>query len=434
MSKRNRKNKPGFFGRLRLALSPKALDDYTSAFLRGDDVPGGYNPDGSLTGQDSALSISAFWGCLRVLSETFMSVPVFEYRKDRDGDRKKTDDTGLFDMLHAVPNFEMNATQFYEMGMYQINLGGDFVAVKQFSKYGKFVGLAPQLWQDTQIKRDKKTRRLTYNFKSNGQEIVKNRWDVFHVPGPSVNGITGMSALSFGSASLSLAKRYETFGNRFFQNAVMASGIFSHPDSLDDEPYKRLKSDLQKSFGGLLNSGKPMLLEDGLQYTPFAIKLSDAELLSSKKFQVVDICRFLRVPPHMVQDLDRATNNNIEHQSLEFVIYTMLPWFKRWESAINTQLLTREQRRAGYYFEFNISGLIRGDLQARYQAYALGRQWGFLSVNDIRRLENMNSIGEAGDIYLQPMNMVPAGTTPDAQAKQYEKIFTEIRGILEGAK
>jgi HK97 family phage portal protein len=176
------------------------------------------------------------------------------------------------------------------------------------------------------------------------------------------------------------------------------------------------------------NAGVPMLLEDGMKFNQLTMRLADAELLASKKFQTEEICRIFRVPPHLVQNLDRSTNNNIEHQSLEFAMYTMLPKFKRWEGCINSQLLTKAQRDAGYYFEYNMAALTRGDQKSMADAFAVGRQWGWLSVNDIRKLLNMNRI-ENGDIYLQPMNMIEAGK--QAVEDQGKKILDEITTLIE---
>lgn len=155
------------------------------------------------------------------------------------------------------------------------------------------------------------------------------------------------------------------------------------------------------------------------------MKLTDAQFLESKRFRIEDVCRIFRIPLHLVQDLTRSTNNNIEHQSLEFIVYTMLPWFKRWEENLNLQLLSKESRRKNRYFEFNISGLLRGDIKTRYEAYAQGRQWGWLSVNDIRRLENMNQIPN-GDIYLEPLNMGEAGKQQEQLKALREEVFNLI--------
>jgi HK97 family phage portal protein len=162
------------------------------------------------------------------------------------------------------------------------------------------------------------------------------------------------------------------------------------------------------------------------------MKLTDAQFIETKQFSVEDICRLYRVPLHLVQNLLRATNNNIEHQSLEFIIYTMLPWFKRWEENFNLQLLDGFDRRRNRYFEFKIDALLRGDAKTRAEAYAQGRQWGWLSVNDIRRMENMNDIGPAGDIYLQPMNMIEAGKEQTQQQKDnYNRLVEDIYNLIK---
>jgi HK97 family phage portal protein len=163
-----------------------------------------------------------------------------------------------------------------------------------------------------------------------------------------------------------------------------------------------------------------MILEEGMDFKPFTIKPVDAELLGNKKFQTEDIARIYRVPLHLIQNLDKATNNNIEHQSLEFQIFTMLPWAQRWEQAVNSQLLTPQQRKAGYYVELNMNSMLRGDLKSRYEAYATGIQWGILSINDCLRLENMNAIPE-GDRRIQPLNMINITKADDYYTKQSDQ-------------
>jgi HK97 family phage portal protein len=179
----------------------------------------------------------------------------------------------------------------------------------------------------------------------------------------------------------------------------------------------------------LNNTGVPLLLEGGAKWHQIAINPVDAQLIESKYFQIEDICRIYRVPQHLVNKLDRSTNNNIEHQSLEFVMYTMLPWFKRHEECDNAQIIPRELRMQGYFFESKIDGLLRGDSKSRAALYANGRQWGWLSANDIRKLENLPSLGPVGDIYLSPSNMIEAGT--DAQNAVNAKVLDEIYALME---
>ena len=153
-----------------------------------------------------------------------------------------------------------------------------------------------------------------------------------------------------------------------------------------------------------------------------------AQLLESRKQGAIEICRLYKIPPHMIGELDRATNNNIEHQGLQFVIYTLLPWVKRIESAMMRDLLLPAERK-DLYIEFNLSGLMRADQKSRYGSYALGRQWGWLSVNDIRRLENLPPIPN-GDIYLTPLNMIGAGKLSDGLTKASAEQLNDIEAIL----
>ena len=354
-------------------------------------------------------------------------MPIFEYRKESNGDRVKTDDTGLYDVLHNVSNDEMSAYNAMEMADYQINLGGNVVFERIKNGIGETIGLYPYEWQRVTIDRDQCTKKLQYTI-DDCKNTPKSRKEVFHVPGPSLNGVIGMSPIEYAAQAIRLGLTYEQFANNFYKNGAIPSGTFEHPSTLSDVAYKRLKSSIKTEWQGLENSGVPMLLEDGMKFNQLTMKLADAELLASKKFQIEDICRIYRVPLHLVQNLDRATNNNIEHQSLEFAMYTMLPRFKRWEGCINTQLLTKEQRRAGYYFEYNMAALMRGDQKSMAEAFAIGRQWGWLSVNDIRRLLNLNRV-DNGDIYLQPMNMIEAGTQ-EAMDKNKE-LVEDMHKLIE---
>jgi len=418
--------------RLKLVFNEGYFERAVRDFFSGDGPPpeSAFDVGGSL-----ALKYNALFGCLRVLAETFISVPFAEFTKGKNGDREITNETGISDLFKYSPNDEMDAGPFKEMGMYQINLGGNFVCVKQRTVGGKILALNPIEWDRISIERDPATKKIVYKPTAPGAKPYE-RDQVFHVLGPTYNGFVGMSPIEYAAQSIRLGLTYEKFSVNFFKNGVFTTGVFEHPGALKEDAYKRLKKDIEDNWTGLSKSGKPILSEDGMKFKDIAIKLVDAELLASKRFQVEDICRVYRVPLHLVQNLERATFSNIEQQSLEFVMYTMLPWFKRWESAINSQLVTPEQRERGIYTEFNISGLLRGDAASMATAFATGRQWGWLSVNDIRRMLNMNSIGPDGDIYLQPMNMIKAGETPDDPAATLEskKILDEVKKLVESRK
>jgi len=378
---------------------------------------------------NAVLNYTAVFACLRVLAETLASLPINEFKKDlTSGDKEKTNETGILDILKHMPNDEMDSYNFHVMGSNQINLGGNLVATKVMTNGKQLHSLIPYQWQNVRILRDKKSQKIQYEIKLNGKtkKLPKNK--VFHVMGPTLDGITGLTPVSHIANATKLGLIYEKFGINYFEKGAFTTGVFEHPGTLEETAYNRLQQDLEENKQRLENVGKPMLLEDGLKFNPVQMKLLDAELLRSKRFQVVDIARIYRVPPHFIMELEKATFSNIEHQSLEFVIFTMLPIVKRWESAINTQLLMREQRDKGFFFEYNLSGLLRADTKAMSEAFKAGRQWGWLSVNDIRRLLNMNGIGSKGDIYLQPLNMVEAGTEP--KENQSNSIMAEVQKIL----
>jgi HK97 family phage portal protein len=418
----------------RLAFSNSSWDDFIRAWLSGEDHP---LINGNLyVNTETAMKYSAVFACVRVLSETLAGVPLMVYRKTPAGDREAVTNHPVYDILHNRPNDEMSPFNFKESCMSALNLGGNSVSEKLLSSNGTLVGLYPYQWDRVDIKRDHETNRLQYRITSGstrtGGRIVSKTLDrskVFHITGLSLDGIVGMSPIEYAASGIRLGLSYEQFGVQFYKNGMNPSIGLEYPNELSDKAYTRLKDDLAKNYGGLLNTGKPFLAEGGAKIKELTIKPADAQLLESKRFQVEDICRIYRVPLHLVQNLDRATNNNIEHQSLEFVMYTMLPWFKRWEENINAQLLSPTDRRYGLYAEFKVDSLLRGDAKSRAEAYAAGRQWGWLSVNDIRRLENMNGIGPAGDIYLQPANMIEAGKEQQASAA-YARLVEDIYKMI----
>jgi HK97 family phage portal protein len=308
-----------------------------------------------------------------------------------------------------------------------LNLGGNSVCQRLVNSKGELVGLYPYNYNSVDIHRSDSTKKLIYTITQGTDSRDLKREEVLHIPGLSLNGIIGLSPIEYAASAIRLGLSYEQFGVNFYKNGANSSGAFKHPGVLEETAFNRLKKELGKNYTGLKNTGTPMILEDGLEFQPFQINPVDAQLLESKAFQIEDICRIYRVPLHLVQNLAHATFGNIEQQSLEFIMYTMLPWFKRWEDNINMQLLTSQQRKAGYYVEFKADALLRGDIASRATYYAQGRQWGWLSVNDIRRLENMPPLPN-GDIYLQPLNMGEAGKV--IQQEKIKAMTEEIYNMI----
>lgn len=404
---------PGMFRRVMNAITNKShFSQMNEAFLTGGDM---------LSGDGEMMKYSAYFACVRVLAETYASVTINEFKRVGDDDRQKTNDTGLLDVLKTTPNTYQNSYNFHEMSSVQLNTEGNFYALKDQSN-NRIDALRPVLGVVQKLE----DGIITY---ITGDQTY-TRKDMFHIVGFSPDGIQGYTPLEYFGGIVNVGLTYQEFSKRFYKNGMFPSGVFEHDNFLKEEAFLRLQKDLQKQYAGLVNAGKAMLLEDGLKFKAVTIKPVDAQLLESKKFQIEDICRVFRVPLHMVQNLDSATYNNIEHLALSFIMYTMLPHFRRSEMTINTQLLTKKQRDQGYYFEFNIASLLRGDTKSMAESFAMGRQWGWLSVNDIRRLLNMNSIPN-GNIYLEPMNMGEAGKVAPATASETRKMVSELKELIK---
>jgi len=388
----------------KLFIKNTTLEEWKRAFLSGDDV--GASPTAMNIDKESAMRFSAVFACVRVLGETLASLPINVFRKDQNGDRIAVNDINLADILKSEPNPNMTPFSWKEQIMASLNLEGNSYNQKIRNKAGDLLYLYPIDADKVTIDfADDKLRSVIYKIKDGASEKVYTRKEIFHISGISTDGIVGMTPIEYARKSIELGLQYQNADVAFYRNGAMPSGTLEHPGKLSEDAFKRFKSDLAKNHQGMVNQGKPMILEEGMKYTSLTMKRADAQFIENRRFQVEEIARMYRVPLHLIQDLSRSTNNNIEHQSLEFVMYTMLPIVKRIEENIQQQLLTREQRMAGYYVQFNMSGLLRGDTKSRHEAYAIGRQNGWLSINDIRRLEDMNAI-EYGNEYIQPLNYI----------------------------
>ena len=227
-----------------------------------------------------------------------------------------------------------------------------------------------------------------------------------HIPGLGFDGLVGYSPIAMAKNAIGMAIACEEYGAKFFANGAAPGGVLEHPGTLKDP--QRIRESWQSTYGGTSNAHRIAVLEEGMKYTPIGISPEQAQFLETRKFQINEIARIFRVPPHMVGDLEKSSFSNIEQQSLEFVKYTLDPWVIRWEQSIMRTLLSQEEK-AQYFVKFNLEGLLRGDYQSRMNGYAIGRQNGWMSANDIRELENLDRIPakEGGDLYLINGNMLP---------------------------
>ena len=276
---------------------------------------------------------------------------------------------------------------------------------------GEVTGLYPLMPDRMKVDRDERGQ-LYYEYLVSSDDAPINRptivrlspYDVLHIPGLGFDGLVGYSPIAMAKNAIGLAIATEEYGSKFFANGANPSGVLEHPGTLKDP--SKIRDSWQQTFGGSHNSGKIAVLEEGMKYTPISISPNEAQFLETRKFQIDEIARIFRIPPHMVGDLDKSSFSNIEQQSLEFVTYTLDPWVCRWEQAIKRTLFSPEEKKQ-YFVKFNVDGLLRGDYESRMNGYAVGRQNGWMSANDIRRLENMDLIPEeeGGDLYLINGNM-----------------------------
>ena len=256
--------------------------------------------------------------------------------------------------------------------------------------------------------------------------------DVLHIPGLGFDGLVGYSPIAMAKNAIGMAIACEEYGAKFFANGATPGGILEHPGTVKDP--SRVRDSWNAAFGGSGNANKVAVLEEGMKYTPISISPEQAQFLETRKFQIDEIARIFRVPPHMVGDLDKSSFNNIEQQSLEFVKYTLEPWIMRWEQSINRALLS-ETEKSSYFVRFNVEGLLRGDYQSRMEGYATARQNGWMSANDIRELEKLDRIPaeDGGDLYLINGNMLPlnragdfADTTTSGKEEESDEEVLEV--------
>lgn len=382
-----------------------------SAALR---AMGGASAAGVAVTPSSALQSTAVFACVRLLSESVAMLPALLYRRRADGGKERADNHPVYALLHNQPNPEQTSFELIESLMGQLGLFGNAFAEIQW-RNGYPVALWPLRADHTWVQRV--NGRLVYDtaiLDADGsyQSFRLPAYRVLHVRAFG-NGYWGYSPIRYHATTIGLELATREYGARFFGNGARPGVVLTHPGLLDDEAVARIRESWINAHEGLTNAHRVAVLEEGVKLDTLGIPPEEAQFLETRKFQVADIARLYRVPPHLIGDLDKATFGNIEQQSIEFVMYTLLPWLRRWESALMRDLLVESERRE-YLIEFLVEGLLRGDTQSRYAAYAIGRQWGWLSTNDIRRLENMNPI-RGGDGYLVPLNMVPADQVRQAE-------------------
>jgi HK97 family phage portal protein len=244
-------------------------------------------------------------------------------------------------------------------------------------------------------------KSIFYDVLDLGTGIESDR--ILHIPGLSFNGMTGKSPIEVARNSLGGGLAVQRYGNKFFANGAKSSGILKHPGRLGDKGIDNLRRSFDKKMAK--DEGGTMILEEGMDYVALSIPPDQAQFLASKKFTVEEVARWFGVPPHLLSDLDRSTFNNIEHQGIEFVTYSLMPWIRRWEEELARKLL-REDEKDSHFFKFNINGLMRGDAKTRAEYYRLMLDLGVMNINEVRNLEEFNDIS-GGNQHLVQVNRTP---------------------------
>lgn len=373
----------------------------------------GGTTSGKAVNERSAMQMTAVYSCVRILAEAVAGLPLHLYKYGSNGSKEMAVKHSLYYLLHDEPNPEMSSFIFRETLMTHLLLWGNAYAQIVRNGKGEVIGLYPLMPNKMSVDRDT-DGKLWYTYTRSTDEAATMKgitvklppYEVLHIPGLGFDGLVGYSPIAMAKNAIGMGIACEEYGARFFANGAAPGGVLEHPGTIKDP--EKVRESWNAAFQGSANAHKTAILEEGMKYTPIGISPEQAQFLETRKFQINEIARIFRVPPHMVGDLEKSSFSNIEQQSLEFVKYTLEPWVIRWEQSIMRSLLSTAEK-AEYFVKFNLEGLLRGDYQSRMNGYAIARQNGWMSANDIRELENLDKIPaeEGGDLYLINGNMLP---------------------------
>jgi HK97 family phage portal protein len=381
-------------------------------------IGAGVAASGALVTADSAMRISAVFACVKVLAESVAMLPLVVYDKDM-GRETPAANHPLHRLLARAPNEWQTSFQFRLMMMYHLALRGNAFAFKDMNYAGIITRLIPFHPDRVRVYRlPGVAGPLVYEVRDPWtSELTRyNQDQILHLRGLTSDGVIGLSPIAAQRETLGGALGAQDYANRMWANDAKPAGVITAPGKVSEQAAKNIKQSWQTLFSGP-NIHKTAVLEEGMKYERIQLSQGDVQWLDTRKFQVNDIARIFRVPPHMIGDLTRSTNNNIEHQGIEFVTQALMPWIENWEQQICHDLMTPDEQEQ-YGVSFIEDALLRGDQKSRFDAYAVARQWGWMSANEIRRKERMQPLDadDGGDDYLRPMNFTVAGTQADQLA------------------
>ena len=383
---------------------------------------GGTTASGENISEKSAMQITTFWACVSAISRAVASLPAYLYERTETGHQRAVENS-IYQLLTVAPNDEMSPISFFEAVTASIVASGNGFAEIQRNKAGQPVALWPRISQCVRPTR-LATGALAYEVSVPGVApyIVKAA-DMIHVPALAMDGIMGLNPVAQNRQALGLAAAEQKSAAKLFGNGIMSQGGLTCPDGMTEPQKELFKDSLEKNHTGE-NQHRPLVFPFKVEWVAMTINPADAQFLESRKYSAEQICSMMGVPPHKVGILARATNNNIEHQAIEWLTDTIRPLLVRWEQELSRKLLPNVGCKANRYFiRFDVNELLRGDSAAQSAKYAAGRQWGWESINTILIAEGKNPIGPEGDVHCVPLNMVSAkqllpGVDPTPSAAQ----------------
>jgi len=351
--------------------------------------------------EDTALTYSAVWACVGVIAETIASLPWHVYRKTTDG--REAMDSGLHWLLNNQPCPEMTAASFREAILAHALMWGNGYAEIERDMAGRVTALWLLTPDRVEVKREE-DGTLYYELRdADGRKRKLAPSAVFHIHGMGFDGLVGYSPVRMAARSIGLGIAQDTFGQAFYGNGTTFGGMVEVPGTMSPQNITDMENHLNGKHGGPDKAFRVRVMAAGMKYTNTSMPMTDAQFLESRKFSVNEIARWFRVPPHKIADLERSTNNNIEHQGIEFVSSTLLPWLNRLEQEANTKLIGY-RAQGSVYTKLNVNALMRADSKSRAEFYRTMTQIGAMSINEVRALEELNGIGEDGDAMLVQLN------------------------------
>lgn len=369
---------------------------------------------GMVVTPETSLQVAAVYACVRVLSESVASIPLNVYRRLPNGGKEIAKDSTLHNILHAAPNPDMTSFDLRELLMNHLTLRGNHYSQKVIDGAGRVKELWP-LHPDRMKIRRTESGALEYEYRNEKGAVQHFQpWEIWRIAGMGANGIVGHSPITLARESIGLSMVIAEHGARTFKNGAQLGGTLeTDATNLTEEQVKNLEAAWNNRNAGPENSGKTAVLTGGMKFNTIALSNEDAQFLETRKFQVNEVARIFRVPPHMIADLEKATFSNIEQQGIDFIMHTLRPWLVRIEQTITRDLIVRRHRGTNFA-EFDIRGFLRGDSKARSAYYKEGVTNGWFTRNEVRGWENLNPADNL-DEFLQPLNMGKAGDDPDPE-------------------